>query len=258
MEYFPAEKGINPAVAADCSALTADGHYLIRIVRTGIGCMKKAEEFFLLRPGTALIIRPGEEKRIIMLKEAVFLDFHLTAEAATLMRANAPAFKNRDVRMVNVQTLEELERLALGCQEELQQRRPGSQLAVLEKQLAAERVIFQEGFDPAETEEKIAQSLFFMAENYARDVTLHDLAGPLGLSISYYRRIFRQLLGCSPIDCLLDYRLLQTGRRLAESTDSIAGIAVESGFNDPNYFSRLFSRRKGMTPRQWRHAYRKI
>ena len=257
MAYSPAVKGISPAVAADGSVLTADDHYLIRIVRSGIGCMKEEEDFFLLRPGAVLIIRPGEEKRIIMLQEAVFLDFHLTAETATLMQANAPAFKNRDVRMVTAKTLEQLEQLALDCREELLQQRPGSQLAVLEKQLAAERVIFQEGFDPAETEEKIAQSLFFMAENYARDVTLRDLAGPLDLSISYYRRIFRQLLGCSPIDCLLDYRLLQAGKRLAESADSIARIAVESGFNDPNYFSRLFTRRKGMTPRKWRYAYRK-
>ena len=88
-------------------------------------------------------------------------------------------------------------------------------------------------------------------------MTLRDLAGLLGMSISYYRRIFGQLLGCSPIDCLLDYRLFQAGKRLAGSADPIAGIAAECGFNDPNYFSRLFTRRKGMTPRQWRQSFRK-
>ena len=133
----------------------------------------------------------------------------------------------------------------------------GREVSELEKQLAAERLIFQKGTDPVKADGKIAQSLFFITENYVRDVTLRDLAGQQGMSISYYRRMFRQLLGGSPIDCLLDYRLLQAGKRLAESAEPIARIAAECGFNDPNYFSRLFTRRKGMTPRRWRQSFRK-
>ena len=255
MAFSPTMKEMDPA--AESSSLAADGHYLIRIVRSGIGCLKIGESFYLLRPGSAFIIRPGEEKSLILLQETVFLDFRLTPETAVLMREKAPAFKKLDVQTVPVNRLESLEQLARECQEELQQQRPGSQLAVLEKQLAAERMIFQEGTDPGKAEEKIARSLCFIAENYVRDVTLRDLAEPLGMSISYYRRLFRELLGCSPIDCLLDYRLKQAGERLAGSSDPIARIAIESGFNDPNYFSRLFTRRKAMTPRQWRSSFRK-
>ncbi len=256
MAHSQTENGMDPA-AADCSALTADGHFLIRIVRSGIGCLKIGGEFYLLRPGTAFIIRPGETKSCIWLTESAVLDFLLTTETAALMRANAPAFLDQDVRIVSEEILERLEQLAGECQEEQKQQRPGSQLAVLEKQLAAERLIFQEGSAPAKTEGKIAGSLVFITENYVRDVTLHDLAEQQGMSISYYRRLFRQLLGGSPIDCLLDYRLFQAGKRLAGSADPIAGIAAECGFNDPNYFSRLFTRRKGMTPRQWRQSFRK-
>lgn len=250
------ENGMDSA-AADGSVLIADGHYLIRIIRSGIGCLRIGKESYLLRPGTAFIIRPGEMKSCIWLTESIDLDFLLTAETAALMRANAPAFLNQNVRTVSEKTLESLEQLARECQEEQKLQRPGSQLAVLEKQLAAERLIFQEGSAPAKTEAKIAQSLVFITENYVRDVTLRDLAGQQGMSVSYYRRLFRELLGGSPIDCLLDYRLFQAGKRLAGSADPIAGIAVECGFNDPNYFSRLFTRRKGMTPRQWRQSFRK-
>ena len=217
MAFSPTVKGMVPA-AANSSSPAAEGHYLIRIVRSGIGCLKIGENFYLLRPGSAFIIRPGEEKSMILLQETVFLDFQLTAETAALMRTNAPAFKKLDVQTVPSEMLESLEQLARDCQEELQRQRPGSQLAVLEKQLAAERMIFQEGSDPGKMEEKIARSLCFIAENYVRDVTLRDLAEPLGMSISYYRRLFRQLLGSSPIDCLLDYRLMRAGERLAGSS----------------------------------------
>ena len=236
---------------------TEKGHYLIRIVRSGIGCLRIGEQLFLLRPGAAFIIRPGEVKSVIPLQEMVCLDLLLTAETAALMRTNAPAFKDQDVRIVPEKMLPRLEQLACECQEEQKLQRPGSQLAVLEKQLAAERLIFQEGTGPVKAAGKIAQSLFFITENYVRDVTLRDLAGQQGMSISYYRRMFRQLLGSSPIDCLLDYRLLQAGKRLTESDVPIAVIAAECGFNDPNYFSRLFTRRKGMTPRRWRQSFRK-
>ena len=239
------------------SSPTEKGHYLIRIVRSGIGCLRIGEQLFLLCPGTAFIIRPGEVKSVIPLQEMVFLDFLLTAETAALMHANAPAFQDQDVRIVPEKMLPRLEQLECECQAEQNLQRPGSQLAVLEKQLAAERLIFQEGTSPVKAAGKIAQSLFFITENYVRDVTLHDLAGQQGMSISYYRRMFRQLLGGSPIDCLLDYRLLQAGKRLAESVVPIARIAAECGFNDPNYFSRLFTRRKGMTPRRWRQSFRK-
>ena len=256
MAHSPTETGMDPA--ADSSPLTGGGHYLIRIVRSGFGCLRIGENLYLLCPGTAFIIRPDEVKPVIPLKETVFLDFLLTAETAELMRTNAPAFKDQDVRIVPEKLLARLEQLAGECREEQKLQRPGSQLAVLEKQLAAERLIFREGTDPVKASEKIARSLFFITENYVRDVTLRDLAGQQGMSISYYRRMFRRLLHSSPIDCLLDYRLLQAGKRLAESDAPIAGIAAECGFNDPNYFSRLFTRRKGMTPRQWRQSFRKI
>ena len=50
---------------------TEKGHYLIRIVRSGIGCLRIGEKLYLLCPGTAFIIRPGEVKEVIPLKETV-------------------------------------------------------------------------------------------------------------------------------------------------------------------------------------------
>lgn len=230
--------------------------YLIRIVRSGIGFLRE-EKFALLYPGAVFLIRPGEKKHIGMLSEPEFLDFHFDDAAAALMRSNAPAFASRNIRTVDPGVLDQLVRLENEYRQEQQIRRPGVQLALLEKQLAAERLIFQHGRDQSEIEGKIAQTLCFIAENYGRDVTLQDLAGPTGLSVSYYRRTFRNLLGCSPIDCLLDHRLFRAAGMLSRTEKSIAHVAQECGFNDPNYFSRLFTRRKGMTPRAWRRSCRK-
>jgi len=93
------------------SSPTEKGQYLIRIVRSGIGCLRIGENLFLLRPGAAFIIRPGEVKSVIPLKEMAFLDFLLTAETAALMRANAPAFKDQEVRIVPEKMLPRLEQL---------------------------------------------------------------------------------------------------------------------------------------------------
>ncbi|MBQ6596934.1 MAG: hypothetical protein IJH79_05215, partial [Lentisphaeria bacterium] len=104
------------------SSPTEKGHYLIRIVRSGFGCLQIGEKLFLLRSGAAFIIRPGEVKSVIPLKEMAFLDFLLTAEAAALMRTNATAFKDQDVRIVPEKLLPRLEQLACECQEEQKQQ----------------------------------------------------------------------------------------------------------------------------------------
>ena len=65
MAHSPMEKGMDPA--ADSSALTDGGHYLIRIVRSGFGCLRIGENLYLLYPGTVFIIRPGEVKAVVSL-----------------------------------------------------------------------------------------------------------------------------------------------------------------------------------------------
>ena len=257
METFPTENCPVTVVRTPAAKYAAGENHLIRMVLSGCGAATDETTAVLLRPGTAVLIRPDESPRIEMLTDAMFLDFYFNAETAALMKSGAPSFAEHHTRQISAAELEQVKILGNDICSERQAGKPGYPLAALEKLLSLARLLFQDGKPDGKRERKIAESLLFMAENYSRDITLGDLGEFTGMSISYYRRSFRQLLGISAIDCLLNYRLLQAGRSLRETDLPIAAVAAESGFNDANYFSRIFSRRKGMNPREWRRLSRK-
>ncbi len=230
------------------------GSYLIRIMESGSGTVFCGSESLLLVPGAALLLRSGVVPKYGLLTDPVFLDFYFNEEAAVLMRSNAPAFAAGDLRTVPAAILPEIARIADEIERESQRRKPGYQLAMLEMILSLDRMLFRHGKIPSETEKKIARSLLFMEENHSRDITLRDLSELTGLSVSYYRRMFQALLGVPPIDFLLGLRLHHAEQLLMRKELSIADVARETGFSDPNYFSRVFSRSHGMPPRSWRRS----
>ena len=231
--------------------------FLIRIVRRGCGAAVNGETVFLLRPGCVLLLRPEEKLSFHLLTPVCFLDFYLNEDAAGLLQDGMEFFTSPPVlRILPEESSREAESLAQESLEIQRQRRSGCSLAVLETFLAAARLALQAGAEPSGIEPKIALTLMFMEENYSRDITLNDLAGLIGVSISHYRRNFRRVLGFSPIDFLLDLRLDRAAALLSETGLPIAETASRTGFGDANYFSRLFSRRKGCSPRRWRQSRR--
>ena len=244
-EFFSAPESLDAA---------AGGHYRICLVVSGYGflTLTAGAAPVLLCPGVSLLIRPGETPHLELLTEAKMLDFRFSGETAALMRSNAPAFAEHNPLVVSSEALEQAVRLGEEIIGEQRVRNPGYALAVLEKILAAERLVFQQGRELSALELKIAAALHFMAENHSRDITLEDLAGATGMSVSHFRRSFRRVTGSSPIDFLLDLRLRKAAALLERPGQTVAAAAAATGFNDANYFSRIFTRRRGLTPREWR------
>ncbi|MFC4776584.1 AraC family transcriptional regulator [Paenibacillus sp. GCM10023252] len=83
--------------------------------------------------------------------------------------------------------------------------------------------------------------------NYARPITLSQLAELGGLSSSYFGQAFRAFTGMSPIEYVNQTRLLMAAK-LMEQGVSIGEAASQCGFQDPFYFSRLFKKKKGISP----------
>ena len=65
-------------------------------------------------------------------------------------------------------------------------------------------------------------------------------------------RYFKETMGTSFVDYLRDYRLTMASRLLTTSDSAILDIASETGFDNLSYFNRVFKKKYGMTPRQFR------
>ncbi|MBP1989928.1 AraC family transcriptional regulator [Paenibacillus eucommiae] len=95
-------------------------------------------------------------------------------------------------------------------------------------------------------------SFNLLHKNYAKKLTVTELAAHIGLSTSRYTSVFKQYTGLSPQQYLIQYRL-QKAKELINNTQlNIRQIAALVGFDDQMYFSRLFKKYEHMSPIEFR------
>ncbi|MDO4297563.1 MAG: AraC family transcriptional regulator [Lachnospiraceae bacterium] len=96
----------------------------------------------------------------------------------------------------------------------------------------------------------------YIYQHYMEKITLNDIASAGNVCRSKCCSIFRHYLRQSPIDFLNAYRLKVSCHLLAATDTSITEIALSCGFNHLSYFSKLFLRCYGCTPRDYRNQHR--
>jgi len=98
----------------------------------------------------------------------------------------------------------------------------------------------------------LQQSLRWMRQHLNRPGHLPELARIAGLSIPHYSTLFRRKTGFAPLNYFLRLKI-QRSCQLLDTTDmSIREIAAAAGCADPYYFSRLFKKIMGLSPRDYR------
>jgi AraC family transcriptional regulator len=86
-------------------------------------------------------------------------------------------------------------------------------------------------------------------------LSVAELARTQGMHPVAFSRAFRRYFGASPMSLAMEARLHRSAQDLARGRASIAGIGLKSGFFDQAHFSRLFRKRYGATPGQFRRAF---
>lgn len=91
-----------------------------------------------------------------------------------------------------------------------------------------------------------------MAAHPEEELGTHALACAAGYTEAQFIRLFRRHFGVTPKQCLLAFRMDKAERLLRSTDASVSEVAYLVGYTDPLYFSRLFHRRTGYTPRAYR------
>lgn len=97
----------------------------------------------------------------------------------------------------------------------------------------------------------------FIDAHYREDIRLAQLSDIAGMSDSSFSRFFKLHTGRNLSDYIIDLRLGHACRQLVDSTDSVAEICYASGFNNLSNFNRIFRKRKGCSPSEFRENYHK-
>lgn len=109
------------------------------------------------------------------------------------------------------------------------------------------------GSGGAAAERRIARIKEYIRAHHADpDLLVETIAADAGLSESYLCTVFKQACGVTVKDHLTQVRIERAKELLREGRDKLQSVALRVGFRDANYFSTVFKREVGITPREYR------
>lgn len=100
--------------------------------------------------------------------------------------------------------------------------------------------------------ERIRTIMEYIQKHYQEKITLEDLAEQIHLCRSESCRLFKRYMNESMFDYLLDYRVERSLELLRQSDLNVTQVAGLSGFSNSGYYARIFRRKMGCTPLEYR------
>jgi AraC-like DNA-binding protein len=92
----------------------------------------------------------------------------------------------------------------------------------------------------------------YMQKHMQESLRLEDFAREAGMSVSHFSELFRAQTGQSPMAYFSHVRIRYACRLLDLSPGPVKTVAIECGYRDPYYFSRVFKKVMGMSPEKYR------
>ena len=92
------------------------------------------------------------------------------------------------------------------------------------------------------------KAIGFIENNFHKDIDLSDISNYLNINPNYFCSLFKNIIGCSPKQYLIHYRIDKACELLRTNDLSISQVSKMVGFNDPLYFSKAFTKIKAINP----------
>lgn len=123
--------------------------------------------------------------------------------------------------------------------------------------IADRHVLVSNIFDTKDTirtskSRRIAKVCDYLENNLEENVKLSDVSTLVNMSDSAFSHFFKKKTNCTFIDYITNLRIARTCQMLSETSHTVAEICYSSGFNNLSNFIRIFKKKKGMTPNEYR------
>jgi len=103
----------------------------------------------------------------------------------------------------------------------------------------------------------LLQTINVIRDNISSKINLKNISQNVGLSTSSMYRLFKTEMGISPVEFVILEKIKLAKRYLASKDIYVKNVAYEAGFEDSNYFIRMFKHYEGITPKQYQQLLNK-
>lgn len=97
----------------------------------------------------------------------------------------------------------------------------------------------------------------YIEKHFKDNITLSEIAEYVNVSVYHLAHTFKDVMEISPIQYAIQCRMDYAKKQLVESNLSIHKIALELGYDNPNYFNLLFKKMVGISPGKYRKIFRR-
>ncbi len=104
----------------------------------------------------------------------------------------------------------------------------------------------------------VLEAQAWMEENFARTISIDEIARQVGISPRHFKRRFKKATGAAPIAYLQSVRIQAAKEKLESTQQSVNEITYGIGYEDSSTFRRLFKREVGLSPREYRDKFCRV
>jgi AraC-like DNA-binding protein len=105
---------------------------------------------------------------------------------------------------------------------------------------------------------RIAKICDYMENNYDKEISLADASQLINMSDSAFSHFFKKKTNCTFIDYLTNIRIAHACQMLTETSQTVNEICYLCGFNNISNFMRIFKKKKGQTPNEYRELIQQM
>lgn len=101
-------------------------------------------------------------------------------------------------------------------------------------------------------QEEIEKATYYFNDNYHKDISIEEYAASHHMSTCWFIRSFKRYTGMTPMQYVLSIRIANAQNLLKTTNYNISEIAAIVGYDNPLYFSRIFKKQTGLSPKEYR------
>ncbi len=250
----------------------------ISYFHSGTGVYHFADRTFNIRPGEVVLIPSGimhhvdadpedslKTVSVYFMPELVYQagstphDYNFLLPFFSPRTARPPVFRESELGVSVWKSTLEMHAIMQGAQEyhqlDLKMRLCGILLVFLRKMMKYQNNPSKTRPAPINRIKRLDGVFNFIQAEYAKPISLKQLAGIAYMSPTYFCHFFREVTGLSPIEYVLRYRIDKAKELLISSGVTIAEIGYHVGFNSQSYFDRVFQRYTHSSPKNFRQNH---